>query len=125
MPKATGAKRGPKPGKAKEAKKEEEYEVEKIIEHAGSGKSVKYLVKWKGYKDKENTWEPKSNLAHATDLLEEYEATAKEEKKAAPSKKTTGPAKKSGPKKATAATKAAGRPVRPVRTGRAGRPRKH
>lgn len=124
-PKTTGAKRGPKP----KAKKQEEYEVERIVEHVGAGKTVKYLVKWKGYEDKESTWEPKSNLEHAADLLREYEAAAKKEKKAAlAEKKAAGPAEKlPGPRKGVAkktatAVKPAGRAGR---TGRPGRPRKN
>lgn len=118
-PKATGAKRGPKPGAKRgpkpgaATKKEEEYEVEKILEHTGSGKSTKYLVKWKGYEEGDNTWEPKSNLAHATDLLKQYEATAKVEEAAAPAKKAAAPAK------TAASAKKAGRPAK-----KAGRPAK-
>ena len=32
-----------------------------------------YLVKWKGYDDSDNTWEPKANLAGAQELLGAYE----------------------------------------------------
>lgn len=100
-----------------------------------------YLVKWKGYGDEDNTWEPKQNLAHATALLKEYEAS--KEKKAAPKKAAP---KKAAPKKVTAREdpaerKTAGRPkkaaaspkkkavsVKPAgrasRRGRPGRPKK-
>ena len=30
---------------------DELYEVDKIISHKGVGKSIQYLVKWKGYKE--------------------------------------------------------------------------
>lgn len=96
------------------------------MEHAGSGKSTQYLVKWKGYNDSDNTWEPKSNLAHAAQLVKEYEATITgDKKKAAPAKKTPGPAKKAATpakKKAAPAKKAASSDKNP--TGRRGRPRK-
>lgn len=39
------------------------WEVEKIVEHKKlkNGK-YKYLVKWVGYNDSDNTWEPQNNL---------------------------------------------------------------
>jgi hypothetical protein len=42
---------------------EEEYEVEQIIDVRRFGKkqSWQYFVKWKGYPDSENTWEPLGN----------------------------------------------------------------
>ncbi|KAL1915699.1 uncharacterized protein VTP21DRAFT_6458 [Calcarisporiella thermophila] len=50
----------------------EEFEVEKILKHRRSGKTIKYLLKWKGYSDSENTWEDEKNLTGAKDLIEEY-----------------------------------------------------
>ena len=38
---------------------EQEFEVEQILARKGQ----QYLVKWKGYPDSENTWEPLKNLA--------------------------------------------------------------
>ena len=43
------------------------YEVESIIAFNKARK--KYLVKWKGYSDNENTWEPIKNLDGATDAI--------------------------------------------------------
>ena len=51
---------------------EEEWEVERIESHRKQGKGYKYLIKWKGYPSSENSWEPKSNLANASDILREY-----------------------------------------------------
>lgn len=95
-------------------------------------KKTTYCVKWKGYSQKDNTWEPKANLTHAVALLKKYEASSKEKKaaptkaapkkaavkKAAPKKaavkKTTAPAKKAATslKKKPSPVKAAGRATR-------------
>ena len=44
---------------------ETEYKVEKIIGRQGKGSSRKYLIKWKGTDDNENSWEPFRNLKNA------------------------------------------------------------
>jgi hypothetical protein len=36
----------------------EEFVVEDILKHKGKGSSLKYLVKWRGYAQHHNTWEP-------------------------------------------------------------------
>ncbi|KAJ9520420.1 hypothetical protein QJQ45_000181 [Haematococcus lacustris] len=48
-----------------------QYEVERIVNHrhVRAGKAKEYLVKWKGYEDSDNTWEPASNLANAPDCV--------------------------------------------------------
>jgi Chromo (CHRromatin Organisation MOdifier) domain len=53
---------------------EQEYEVEHIINHrrTGQGKALQYLIKWKGYPESDNTWEPTSHL-HAPQLIKEYQ----------------------------------------------------
>ena len=48
------------------------YEVKGILRHQGKGARRHYLVLWKGYPLHEATWEPKSHLANAPDVLEEY-----------------------------------------------------
>jgi hypothetical protein len=50
----------------------EEHEVEFITRHRSHRRSHQYLVKWKGYPTADNTWEPKSNLEHAVELLKDY-----------------------------------------------------
>jgi chromodomain-containing protein len=52
---------------------EEEYEVECIINHRHSGRvrTLQYLIKWKGYPEADNTWEP-ADLVHAPDLIATY-----------------------------------------------------
>ncbi|GAA5832506.1 hypothetical protein JCM11251_001351 [Rhodosporidiobolus azoricus] len=63
------AKKGPKKNAREESPEveEEEYEVEKILDHKREGKSkkseLKYRVKWKGYDNEaDHTWEPESNV---------------------------------------------------------------
>ena len=50
----------------------QEYEVERIVKHRNTHKGIQFLVKWKGYDDTENTWEPAENLEHAQELVDEY-----------------------------------------------------
>ena len=51
---------------------EEEWEVEAILKHKGTGIRRRYLVKWKGYGSNENTWEPEGHLKHARTILNNY-----------------------------------------------------
>ncbi|KAJ9513501.1 hypothetical protein QJQ45_006046 [Haematococcus lacustris] len=53
-----------------------QYEVERIVNHrhVRAGKAKEFLVKWKGYEDSDNTWEPASNLANAPDCVNLYKA---------------------------------------------------
>ena len=51
---------------------ENEWEIEAIIGHKGNGTRRRYLIKWKGYGDNDNSWEPEKNLGNASEDLEEY-----------------------------------------------------
>ena len=56
-----------------ESNDDEEYSVEKILKKSSdhNGK-VHYFIKWNGYEEKDNTWEPIDNL-FCKDLIEEFE----------------------------------------------------
>ena len=60
------------PAPADLVEEEEEYEVETILDSRKRGRYIEYLVKWKGYSDAENSWEPRRNVRHAEEEVENF-----------------------------------------------------
>ena len=50
----------------------EEYEVERIVDSRYKGRRLEYLVHWKGWSDSDRTWEPISNLGNAADAVRNF-----------------------------------------------------
>ncbi|GIX97122.1 zinc finger protein 26 [Caerostris extrusa] len=61
----------------------EVYKVEKIIARRFQHGRFEYLIKWKGYSNAENTWEPKENIL-SPGLLEDFEKRQRLVSKRAP-----------------------------------------
>jgi len=75
---------------------EEEFTVERILDKRIRNSKVEYLIKWEGYPDTENTWEPQENL-DCPDIISAYEEKAqkkKEEKKRKKEAESSGGKKK-------------------------------
>ena len=51
------------------------YAVEKVLDSRDVGEEKQYLVRWKGYADSENTWEPAANILDS-DLIKDFEEGA-------------------------------------------------
>jgi hypothetical protein len=58
--------------------REEEWEVEDILAERTQQGETQYLVKWKGFPDYENSWEPEDNLVNAMDVLNIYKKQARQ-----------------------------------------------
>lgn len=62
----------PPPPEPVEVEGEEEYEVEEVLDSKLVGRGLRYLVKWKGYGEGNNSWEPAKNLENAKDLVKAF-----------------------------------------------------
>ena len=53
---------------------QEEWEVDNVLasRRFGRNKALQYLIKWKGFSEAHNSWEPKRNLGNADQLVKEF-----------------------------------------------------
>ena len=52
-----------------------EYEVEEVLDSRLKREKLEYLVKWSGYTDDHNTWEPELNLTNLKEAINEFHKT--------------------------------------------------
>ncbi|CAL1289130.1 unnamed protein product [Larinioides sclopetarius] len=64
----------------------EEFIVEKILDKRIVAGKTEYFLKWQGYPDSENTWEPEENL-DCPEIIEEFEKNYAKKKKIESSEK--------------------------------------
>jgi hypothetical protein len=50
----------------------QEYEVEEILDQRKIRNQQQYLVKWKGYSQEENTWEPLRHLSNCPEKIAQF-----------------------------------------------------
>jgi len=64
---------------AAEEDQEKEYFVERVLDKRIKNNNVQYFLKWNGYVDKYNTWEPEENL-DCKDLINDFEQKERKKK---------------------------------------------
>ena len=64
-----------------ELAEEDFYNVERIVEKKIINGTNKYLIKWEGYPESQNTWEPLDNLLSVVEMVDEFENSLREKEK--------------------------------------------
>jgi hypothetical protein len=65
----------PPPSEPVEVEDQLEYEVQEILDSCKYRNQYQFLVKWKGYNARHNSWEPAAHLTHSTELVDAFHAT--------------------------------------------------
>jgi chromobox protein 1/chromobox protein 5 len=52
--------------------KEDYYEIDQVLDYKVHKHKKYYLIKWKGYSSKDNTWEPFDNLKNVLHLIDQF-----------------------------------------------------
>ena len=67
-------KKAPRKQPQRQAEAEEEYVVSEIVDKRLKNERVEYKVRWQGYTEADDTWEPVGHLTSAEAAIEAYEA---------------------------------------------------
>lgn len=65
------------PKMSRNQSKSDYFKVEKILDKRTINRRLEYLIKWAGYPESENTWEPAKNLASCKNVIKEFNAACK------------------------------------------------
>lgn len=57
------------------------FVVDKLLDKKVHKGKVQFLVKWKGYDDSENSWEPIENLSTCQEAIDEFNESLKKKRK--------------------------------------------
>ncbi|CAG2100802.1 unnamed protein product [Medioppia subpectinata] len=95
----------------------EDYVVEKVVDKRNVKGKIQYLLKWKGYPDEENTWEPKENL-DCDGLIDAFEEKRRKDKGAAGSSATPDGRRRGGSRDETPVLDKRSRRATPGRPGK-------